>query len=373
MESFDNKALDLTAIRERVVRSNGKRLWRDLADLAQTPESREFRDDDFTRRVPAKPAGLSRRNVLKYMAASAAMAGLTACTKLPAQKIVPYVRRPEDRIPGRPLFYATSMQLGGEGLGMLVESHMGRPTKIEGNPGHPGSLGGTDAFMQASILNLYDPDRSQTVMRDVQVSDWTAFVAQISDMRLDWQSTKGAGVRLLTETIFSPTLAAQIRDFLTEFPRAKWHQYEPCGRDSARDGARMAFGQFVNTTYRLERADIVVSLDADFLASGRGHVRYARDFARRRDPDSGDHEMNRLYVIESTPTVTGTMADHRLPLRASDVEIFARALAASLGVSGSPAALTVSKSISDWIAALARDLRAHRGFSIIIAGEQQPP
>ena len=373
MESFDNKALDLTAIRERVVRSNGKRLWRDLADLAQTPESREFRDDDFTRRVPAKPAGLSRRNVLKYMAASAAMAGLTACTKLPAQKIVPYVRRPEDRIPGRPLFYATSMQLGGEGLGMLVESHMGRPTKIEGNPGHPGSLGGTDAFMQASILNLYDPDRSQTVMRDGQVSDWTAFVAQISDMRLDWRSTKGAGVRLLTETILSPTLAAQIRDFLTEFPRAKWHQYEPCGRDSARDGARMAFGQFVNTNYLLDRADIVVSLDADFLASGPGHLRYARDFARRRDPDSADHKMNRLYVIESTPTVTGTMADHRLPLRASGVEIFARALAASLRVFGSPAAPPVSKSISDWIAALARDLRAHRGSSIIIAGEQQPP
>ncbi len=372
MEDFNNEPLDLAGIRARVTQSKSKRMWRGLADLAQTPESQKFRDDEFPHE-PAKPTGLSRRNVLKYMAASAAMAGLTACTKLPTEKIVPYVRPPEEIVPGKPLFYATSTQIGGEGLGMLVESHMGRPTKIEGNPGHPGSLGGTDVFMQASILGLYDPDRSQAVMRDGQISDWMEFVTDISNARLDWRAQRGAGVRLLTETVLSPTLAAQIRAFLAEFPQAKWHQYEPCARDSARDGARMAFGQYLNTVYHVDRADIVVSLDADFLSSEPGHVRYARDFALRRDPDSTDRKMNRLYVIESTPTVTGTMADHRLPLRASDVELFARTLAASLGLSGGTAASTLSKSVHDWMSALSRDLQAHRGSSIIVAGEQQPP
>lgn len=371
MEDFKNGSLDLPKIRALLAESKSKRMWRGLEELAGTPEARKFLDDEFPHE-PAKPTGLSRRNVLKYMAASAALAGLSACTKLPAEKIVPYVRPPEDIVPGKPLFYATSMPLGGEGIGLLVESHMGRPTKIEGNPGHPGSLGGTDAFMQASILNLYDPDRSQTVMRDGQISDWADFVASISNARLDWQTKKGAGVRLLTETVLSPTLAAQIRVFLAEFPEAKWHQHEPCGRDSVREGARMAFGEYANSLYHIDRADVIVSLDADFLSLGPGHVRYARDFALRRDPDSTKHTMNRLYVIESTPTITGAMADHRLPIRASDVEIFARALAASLGISGDSTVPTVSKSINEWTAALARDLEAHRGASVVIAGEQQP-
>ena len=203
------------------------------------------------------------------MAASAAMAGLGACTKLPTEKIVPYVHPPEEIVAGRPLFYASSMTHAGAATGVLVESHMGRPTKIEGNPEHPGSLGGTDVFMQASILNLYDPDRSQTVIHEGRVSTWSDFSAAMGNARTGL-APKGSGLRLLTETVISPTLGAQIRTLLSQFPEAKWHQYESCNGDGAREGARLAFGKPVNSVYHFDQADVILSLDADFLTSGPG-------------------------------------------------------------------------------------------------------
>ncbi len=216
------------------------------------------------------------------MAASAALAGLAGCTKMPEQKIVPYVRPPEEIIPGKPLFYATSMTMGGVATGILVESNMGRPTKVEGNPLHPGSLGATDIFAQAHVLGLYDPDRSQTVIHEGRISTWGTFVAEVNDLRNNFAATKGKGLRILTETITSPSLAAQIQELLKEFPEAKWHQWEPCSRDNVREGARMAFGRRRQTVYRFDKADVILSLDADFLYSGPGAVRYARDFASRR-------------------------------------------------------------------------------------------
>ncbi len=357
------------------------RFWRGLADLNGTEEARRFRADEFPgtesdlQAIEANPHAnhISRRTVLKYMAASAAMAGLTACTILPTEKIVPYVRPPEEIVPGKPLFYATSMPFAGEGAGLLVKSHMGRPTKVEGNPSHPGSLGHTDIFAQAAILDLYDPYRSQTVIRDGEIASWDDFYAALGAMRGAWNANKGAGLRLLTDTIISPTVGAQIRAFLAAFPEAKWHQYEPCGRDNARDGAKLAFDDYVNAFYQLENADVIVSLEANFLYSGPGHVRYARDFAARRDPDSATRPMNRLYVVESTPTITGAMADHRLPMRSSEVEGFARALAANLGVEGANSGASASGQFADWVTALAKDLSAHRGSSIVIAGDEQPP
>ncbi len=192
------------------------------------------------------------------------MAGLSACTKLPTEKIVPYVNPPEEIIPGRPLFYATSFNHGGASAGVLVESHIGRPTKIEGNPEHPGSLGSTDLFTQASILSLYDPDRAQAVIFDGRVSSWEDFSAAMANARTSLASS-GAGVRILTETVTSPTLGAQIHAFLTEYPNAKWHQYEPSSGNTVREGARLAFGKPVNTVYHFDQADVIVSLDADFL------------------------------------------------------------------------------------------------------------
>ena len=368
-------------VRQSAAHENAPQFWRGLSDLNDTESARKSRGDEFpvdeadiaADALDPRKNQLSRRTVLKYMAASAAMAGLTACTVLPTEKIVPYVRRPEEIVPGKPLFYATSMPFGGEGCGLLVESQMGRPTKVEGNPGHPGSIGHTDIFAQAAILDLYDPYRSQTVMRDGQITSWNDFYAALGDLRVSWNANKGVGLRLLTETVISPTLGAQIRAFLAVFPQAKWHQYEPCGRDNARDGARMAFGEYVNTVYQFEDAHVILSLDANFLSSGPGHVRYIRDFAARRSPDSPARPMNRLYVAEATPTITGAMSDHRLPLRASEIEMAARLLAANLGIPGANAAAAPSKPVSDWAIAIAKDLESHRGASIVIAGDEQPP
>jgi MoCo/4Fe-4S cofactor protein with predicted Tat translocation signal len=379
-----NESREKDEVRQPSGRENAPRFWRGLADLHDTEDAQKFRTDEFpaleadlknVESVPAAPEHrVSRRSILKYMAASAAMAGLTACTKLPTEKIVPYVRAPEEIVPGKPLFYATSMPFGGEGAGLLLESHMGRPTKVEGNPAHPGSMGHTDIFAQAAILDLYDPYRSQTVIRDGEIAAWDDFHAELTSLRDTWKANRGAGLRILTETIISPTLGAQIRAFLGAFPQAKWHQYEPCGRDNARDGAKMAFGEYVNPVYQFENADVILSLDANFLAIGPGHVRYVRDFSARRSPDSPARPMNRLYVVESTPTITGAMADHRLPMRASEVEMFARMLAANLGIAGAGAntGAAASQRINDWLGALAKDLQAHRGTSLVIAGEEQP-
>jgi MoCo/4Fe-4S cofactor protein with predicted Tat translocation signal len=376
-EDSARNSFDLEAIRARLEGSGGKTLWRSLEELAGTPEYEDFLRHEFPHDPEKEAESVSRRDVLKLMAASAALAGLSACTKLPPEKIVPYVRPPEEIIPGKPLFYATSMPLGGVGEGLLVESNMGRPTKVEGNPEHPGSLGATDAFAQASVLTLYDPDRSQVIVREGRISDWSAFLTAVTNLRVDLQPNKGAGLRILTETVASPTLADQIRSLLNEFPAAKWHQYEPCGHGAAREGARLAFGKYVNTVYRFDQADVVVSLDADFLCAGPGHVRYAHDFTARRRVEGPQSRMNRLYVVESTPSNTGAMADHRLPLRPKDVEIFARGLAFALGIPVGQAVLLAApdtgKKVLSWLAAVARDLQKHRGSSAIIAGEEQPP
>jgi molybdopterin-containing oxidoreductase family iron-sulfur binding subunit len=367
-------SIDLAAVRAKLAREDGKRLWQSIGELSGTPEFRDFHEHEFP--VAAQKSagdGVNRRDVLKLMAASAALTGLSACTRLPEQKIVPYVRAPEEIVPGRPLFYATSMPQGGVATGVLVESHMGRPTKIEGNPEHPGSLGRTDVFAQASILTLYDPDRSQAVMFDGRVSTWGDFVAAMGNSRAR-PIPRGGGMRILTMTVTSPVLGAQLRALLAQFPEAKWHQYEPCSPDAAREGARLAFGKPVNTVYRLEQADVIVSLDADFLAAGAGHVRYARDFSSRRDLAAGPaSKLNRLYAVESMPTGTGAMADHRLPLRSSEVEDFARQLAAAVGVAAPASGNAGGKIPAGWVAAIGRDLGAHRGSSLIVAGEQQPP
>jgi molybdopterin-containing oxidoreductase family iron-sulfur binding subunit len=382
-----------------------KRFWRGLDELAETQEYKDFLGHEYPYEVlyrmvqgggPHPSAGglqggapyqmvrggaakgfnsIGRRDVLKLMAASAALAGLSACTKLPTEKIVPYAQQaPEEFIPGKSLFYATAMPFGGVGTGLLVESHMGRPTKVEGNPGHPASLGAADIFAQASVLGLYDPDRSQVAVRNGQIGSWSAFLTAMDELRLQLASSKGAGFRLLTETVTSPALADQIQSLLTQFPSAKWHQFEPCGRDAAREGSRLAFGEYVNTVYRLDRTDVILSLDSDFLCSGRGSLRYAHDFAERRQISDSRSTMNRLYVVESTPSLTGAMADHRWPLRASEVEAFARFVAAGLGIkalSGAPPKF--SNLSAEWVATLVRDLQHHRGASVVVPGDQQPP
>ena len=366
--------ISLDAIREKLSRSHGNQYWRSLEELSNTTTFQELLHREFPAQASEWNDPVGRRSFLKLMGASLALAGLTACTRQPTETIAPYVRQPEQMVPGKPLFYATAMEMGGAATGLLVESHEGRPTKVEGNPDHPASFGATDIFAQASVLNLYDPDRSQTLTKIGEITAWSAFLGAIRPIVAAQRGLQGAGLRILTETVVSPTLADQIQKLLTALPRAKWHQYDGAGRSNANEGARLAFGQYVNTIYQFDKADVVLSLDADFLSCGPGNLRYARDFISRRRLLEGKTEMNRLYVVESQLTSTGAKADNRLPVRPSEVGAFARAVALMVGAQmGSSNALLLGDRLSKWSDVVARDLKQHGGSSIVIAGEYQPP
>jgi molybdopterin-containing oxidoreductase family iron-sulfur binding subunit len=366
-------SIDLAAARAKLDSASAPRMWQSLEELSSTPKFEEFRDFEFPPSAGQGNDGIDRRDVLKLMAASAALAGLSACTKLPTEKIVPYVKPPEEILAGRPLFYATSLFEHGVATGVLVESHTGRPTKIEGNSEHPGSLGSSDIYNQASILQFWDPDRSQSVILEGRVSTWSDFAAEMGNYRTRL-APNGSGMRILTETVTSPTLGAQMKALLAQYPQAKWHQWEPSGAECVREGARLAFGRPVNTVYHFDKADVIVSLDADFLTCGAGHVRYARDFGSRRDLAAGaSSNLNRLYVAESMPTATGSVADHRLPVRSADIDDLARQLAAAAGVAVPPSTSASAKIPAEWVGAVGRDLAAHKGSSIVVAGEHQPP
>jgi molybdopterin-containing oxidoreductase family iron-sulfur binding subunit len=365
--------MDFSAIRRRLASLEGRAYWRSLEELGDTEEFQQHLGREFPEQASTLTDPVARRQFLKLMGASLALAGVSACTRQPDETIVPYVRAPEDVVPGRPLFFATAMPFGGLATPVLVENHLGRPTKIEGNPEHPASLGGADAITQASILGLYDPDRAQAIQFRGGVRPWTQFIGAMQSTVAAQRATGGAGLRILTETVTSPSLHEQILALLADLPQAKWHQYEPAGRDQAREGARLAFGRYLSCHYRIDQADVILALDADFLTAGPGHVRYARDFADRRRV-AGEHKaMNRLYAVESIPTLTGAKADHRLAMRAADVEAFARAVAAGLGVAGvsGPAGSLDAGTRDRFIPALVKDLRA--GRAVVIPGDHQSP
>ena len=346
--------------------------WRSLEELAGSEGFEELLHNEFPRQAGPLQSGINRRDWLKLAGASLGLAGLSACVRMPTETIVPYVKQPEEVVPGKPLYFATTMPRGAYGLGLILESHMGRPTKAEGNPLHPASLGASDGIAQASTLGLYDPDRSQAITHLGEVDSWVGVLAAVQLARAEQQTKKGAGLRLLTETVGSPTLADQITGLLAQFPQAKWHQFEPANRDNARAGSKLAFGEYVETRYHFDQADVVLALDADFLCAGPASVRYAHDFAQRRRSLLAATDMNRLYVVEPTPSNTGSMADHRLRLRASEVEAFARAVAAQLSVQAEPPP-AIPAAAAKWVPTVAKDLQQHRGRSMVIAGDEQPP
>jgi molybdopterin-containing oxidoreductase family iron-sulfur binding subunit len=288
-----------------------KDYWRNLDELADTAEFHEWIQREYPSQVDRLIDPLTRRNFLRLMGASLALAGLAGCSRAPSETIVPYVRQPEEIVPGKPLFFATAMPVAGFGTGVLVESHMGRPTKVEGNPNHPASLGATDVLAQASILDLYNPDRSPTLTYQGRIRPWGAFLSELRTALDSEVQTRGAGLRILTGSVTSPTLAEQLRALLKQYPAAKWHQFEPAGRHHTRAGSLLAFGANVQTQYRLDRAEIILALDAEALSAGPGHLRYARDFAQRRKPATATRAMSRFYALESTPSPVGALA---LPL-----------------------------------------------------------
>ena len=377
-----SKRLDLNSVRERIDAATehdarektGPQYWRSLEELAGTQEFQEALHREFPKGASEWLDTVSRRGFLKVMGASLGLAGMTGCVKLPLEPIVPYVRQPENVIPGRPQYYATAVTLGGYASPVLVESHLGRPTKIEGNDLHPASLGGTDVFTQAAVLGLYDPDRSQSVVSLGDQRSLPSFLSAIRGPLSAQKAVQGAGMRILTPTISSPTLADQLRTFLKNYPQAKWHVYEPVNRDNVLEGAKMAFGQPVETRYDFSKADVIVSLDADFLSAGYpGNVKYIRDFAKRRDPDKGT--MNRLYVVESTPSSTGAKADHRLPMKASDIAALAEALfeATIRATSFSGRVPPLEPKVPEFLQKIIADAAKRQGSSVIVAGEHQSP
>ncbi|MEA2553360.1 MAG: hypothetical protein QOJ65_1536, partial [Fimbriimonadaceae bacterium] len=374
METLDQTPkpkLDLDAVRERLSKAKGRQYWRGLEEIAETPEFQDWMDDEFPNRESLK--GLDRRTMLKYMGASLALAGLSGCRGLflPQKKVVPYVHAPEEMVYGKPLFYATIFSQGGYAKGVLVEQHDGRPSKIEGNPDHPATLGACDSFMQASILHLYDPDRAQNVTQAGETSTWETFFATVRERLANAQAVNGSGIRLLTENVTSPSFAAEIRKFLKAYPGSQWHQWEPTSQDNLTQGAIQAFGKPINTVYDFKPAKVVLSLDSEFMMSMPGSLRYSRDFADGRRIRDNKGTMNRLYAFESMPTITGAYADHRWAVRASDVETIARAIAAGVGIAGAAPSgkLPVQQSVID---AIVKDLRANPGATIVVAGQHQP-
>ncbi|AMV40892.1 TAT-variant-translocated molybdopterin oxidoreductase [Planctomyces sp. SH-PL62] len=353
--------------------STGPRYWRSLSELA---DDGAFSEQARTAAARAQAAifGLddsSRRKFLTLMGASFALAGVTGCGVQPLEKIVPYVEQPELIVPGKPLFFATASSFGGDGVGLLVESQMGRPTKIEGNPSHPTSRGATDIFAQAEVLNLYDPDRSQVVVHDGRVDTWERFLRFAIDLRERKKAERGRGLRLLTRSVASPTELDQIRRLRELMPEAKWHSYEPVNRDASRKGAELALGSAFEVGYHLEKADVVVALDADLLGRGPAGLRHARAFADRRDPD-GESPL-RLYAFEPTPTLTGVAADRRTPVASADVLLVLAALARALKVEGAPE--LDGKRIEPHaaaIVALAAELEAAKGKALVVVGDGQP-
>jgi molybdopterin-containing oxidoreductase family iron-sulfur binding subunit len=372
----EHAARSLAALRAATAqdpRAHGtKRFWRSLDELA-----RDESFDDFIRReYPSQAHKLAdlpeRREFLKLMGASLALAGVASCTRQPTEKILPYARQPESTIPGKPRYFATSMPWATGAIGLLVESHEGRPTKIEGNPDHPASLGATDAMTQASVLGLYDPDRSQNIVHRGRIATWDDFLTQLKSALTQQEAKEGEGLRILTPTVISPTLAKQCRGVLDLYAKAKWHQYEPVNRDNARGGSAIAFGQELTAQPRFDRAKVVVSLESDFLGSGPQCVRSIHDFTSGRRVRDAERAMNRLYVVESTPSATGAIADHRLAMRSADIGRFARALARKVGVR----IASIDEPdpvISKWVDAIAKDLEKNRGASLVVAGESQHP
>ncbi|HUE84415.1 MAG TPA: TAT-variant-translocated molybdopterin oxidoreductase [Pyrinomonadaceae bacterium] len=379
----NDRHINFALMRDRILaQQDGKNYWRSLEELSDSPEFHEFVQREYPQHAEQWDDPIERRTFLKLMGASLALAGLSGCVYQPPEKIVPFVRQPEEMVPGRPLFFATAASVSGIATPLLVRSNEGRPTKVEGNPDHPNNRNAsqddrgssaTDLFSQASILTLYDPDRSQTLTYREEIRTWTAFVGAMRTALEAQREKQGAGLRFLTETVTSPSLGGQLQAILNQFPQAKWHQYEPAGRDSSRAAAVMAFGQPVNTTFNFDQAQRILALDSDFLACGPGSLRYARDFAARRRVVEGKTEMSRLYVVETTPTNTGAAADHHWVVRPSQMEAVATAIAERLGVELDGTAAATDAINPQWLDAMVRDLQQHRGSSIVVAGAETSP
>jgi len=359
-------------IGDRLAGRNGRALWRSLDELSREPAVLEMLRAEFPGLPDLAEARVGRRRLLELMGASFALAGLSGCGPWEeVDKAIPYVTMPPGLVPGVARHFATAVTRGGYADGVLAIHQMGRPVQLEGNPEHPASLGALDPIIQASILDLYDPDRSRSVLTSGRAASANGMIKALVDRLPALAGRGGEGLRLLSGTVTSPTLAAQIAALKQRFPAMQWHRWEADGRDAVRAGTAMAFGRPVDTVLHLDRAKTILAVESDFLDSAPGHLRYARDFARRRRAaeEGRPEEMSRLYAVESMPTLAGARADHRFVARPDQMEAVVRALAAELGIGSAD----WRQNAPGWIAAVARDLSASRGAALVHAGPTQPP
>ena len=319
--------------------------------------------------APPSAVELDRRTALKLLASGIALS-LASCGK-PVEEIVPYVDQPERLVPGIPLKFATTLDLGGYGRGVIVTSVEGRPIKIEGNPRHPASLGATDVFAEAAVLSLYDPGRSKAVRGPRGIQSWDAFGDALRVQMEKEKGRGGAGLRLVSGRVTSPTLNRQIGDLIKQFPQARWHRYEAVTNDNARNGAVMAFGRPLTPLPRIGEATVILSLDGDFLGAGPLQIANARGFAGARKFDSGPDKFLRLYVAESAWSTTGANADHRLAIRPELIRNLALAVFALLR--GEKSNVPLPADAQNFAAIVAADLKARIGSAIVMAGNAQPP
>ncbi len=349
--------------------------WRSVNELEGTPEFQRYVEREFPYLDEETATGsVNRRQFLQLMSASMALGGLTACRR-PVNHIVPYVRPPEDVIPGVPLYYATTMPFGEEAFGLVVESHEGRPTKIEGNPDHPATLGKSSMQVQASILGLYDPNRSPRTLRGGQPAEWKDFAEALTSLTSGLGETGGDGLAVLSEATSSPTVARLKRAIEQKYPKLRWVAYEALGSENAHEGTALATGTSLRPLPHFDKADTILALDADFLMTEENAIRNSYDFANRRDPDmpANKSTMNRLYVAEPAYTVTGGMADHRLRLKASRIAAVAVAVAKALGVNGVTDLEAPAGELDPvWIENAVEDLRRAGSHGLVVAGRRQP-
>ena len=345
--------------------------WRTLEELSETTEFAAIVEREVPRFRDIVNA-FDRRRFLQLMAASMALGGLAGCGTEPnPRQLLPYVREPENVIPGRNRFYATATTHEGYATGVLVAHQMARPIKVEGNPDHPASLGGSSAIMQASILEFYDPRRAQLVVGNGQISTWEAFVAALYDRRGALIARNGDGLRILTGTVTSPLLAAQFASLQQQFPAMRWHQWEPLHRDNEFAAATASFGRPVERTFDLSAVERIFAIESDLISATPGWLAYARAFAAHRRPSETGGKMSRVYAIESTPTLLGAKADHRLQMRPDEISGSVRYLAGLLGAG--PAEWSQQENAhAAWLKAAADDLAQHKGNALVHTGREQP-
>ncbi|MEP7124086.1 MAG: TAT-variant-translocated molybdopterin oxidoreductase [Byssovorax sp.] len=359
----------------------GQAHWRSLGELHGSAAFAGQAEREFPEGASEAPSGFGRRRFISLMGASLALGGLVGCRR-PEETIVPYTRAPEEVIPGRPLYFATALPMLGTAFGLIVESHEGRPTKIEGNPRHPESLGATSAFLQASVLDLYDPDRSDSPRQGGEKRTWDEAAALLRRVGEEAKSTKGRGLAILTEAHRSPTLARLLGELQSTLPEARLVRYEPLGRDEALEGARLVFGRFLETALDVAKAKVLVTLDSDLLVAEGSPLKQARGFAAGRDIESlGAAGMSRLYAVESAFSITGAAADHRLRIARHLVPRVALALARELARLGvdlgelTPAlepTAALDARAARLVKAMAADLASRRGEGLVVAGRGQP-